>query len=121
MLGSPALRQRQEVPIGVFEPCSLGGARRPPDPHVVLLQERIPLKGNAAFRESLYGVPNTWYVPAEGCKRVWLYLFDLLDPELNAITVERDGELVIAFDCNGVQLRIQKVEKVQPHPFTALG
>ncbi len=59
LLGSPALRQRQDVPIGVFEPCYLGGARRPPDPHVVLLQERIPLKRDAAFRESLYGVANT--------------------------------------------------------------
>ncbi len=32
-----------------------------------------------------------------------------------------DDQFAIAFDCNGVQLRIQKVEKVQPHPFTALG
>src|SRR5438132_2743008 len=44
MLGSPALRQRQEVPIGVFEPCYLGGARRPPDAEVVLVKERKPLE-----------------------------------------------------------------------------
>ena len=27
----------------------------------------------------------------------------------------------MVFDCGGVQLRIQKVETLQPHPFTALG
>lgn len=32
-----------------------------------------------------------------------------------------DDRFAIAFDCRGVQLRIQKVEKLQPHPFTALG
>ena len=32
-----------------------------------------------------------------------------------------DDQFAIAFDCSGIQLRIQKVEKVQPHPFTALG
>ena len=32
-----------------------------------------------------------------------------------------DDQYAIAFDCNGIQLRIQKVEAVQPHPFTALG
>lgn len=32
-----------------------------------------------------------------------------------------DDQFAIAFDCNGIQLRIQKVDKVQPHPFTALG
>ncbi len=32
-----------------------------------------------------------------------------------------DDQFAIVLDCNGVQLRIQKVEKVQPHPFTALG
>ena len=32
-----------------------------------------------------------------------------------------DDQFAIAFACSGVQLRIQKVEKVKPHPFTALG
>ena len=32
-----------------------------------------------------------------------------------------DDQFAIAFNCNGVQLRVQKVEKVKPHPFTALG
>lgn len=32
-----------------------------------------------------------------------------------------DDEFALAFDCNGIQLRIQKVEKVLPHAFTALG
>ena len=32
-----------------------------------------------------------------------------------------DDQFAVVFDCNGVQLRIQKVEQLQPHPFTALG
>lgn len=32
-----------------------------------------------------------------------------------------DDKFALAFDSNGIQLRIQKVEKVLPHPFTALG
>ena len=32
-----------------------------------------------------------------------------------------DDQFAIEFDSNGTVLRIQKVEKVQPHPFTALG
>ena len=32
-----------------------------------------------------------------------------------------DDRFAIAFDCRGVQLRIQKVESVRPQPFTALG
>jgi catechol 2,3-dioxygenase-like lactoylglutathione lyase family enzyme len=32
-----------------------------------------------------------------------------------------DDQFAMAFDCQGTQLRIQKVEKVNPHPFTALG
>ena len=32
-----------------------------------------------------------------------------------------DDEFALAFDCAGIQLRVQKVEQVQPHPFTALG
>lgn len=32
-----------------------------------------------------------------------------------------DDPFAIAFDCNGIELRIQKVEQVLPHPFTALG
>lgn len=32
-----------------------------------------------------------------------------------------DDQFAIAFDCNGIELRIQKVAQVLPHPFTALG
>jgi len=32
-----------------------------------------------------------------------------------------DDRFAIAFDCKGVQLRIQKVDRVRPQPFTALG
>ncbi|HEV2669860.1 MAG TPA: VOC family protein [Gemmatimonadales bacterium] len=32
-----------------------------------------------------------------------------------------DDQFALAFDCNGVQLRVQKVEKLQPQSFTALG
>jgi len=32
-----------------------------------------------------------------------------------------DDQFALAFDSNGVQLRIQKVEKVNPSPFTVLG
>jgi len=32
-----------------------------------------------------------------------------------------DDQFAMSFDCQGTQLRIQKVEKANPHPFTALG
>ena len=32
-----------------------------------------------------------------------------------------DDQFALAFDSNGTHLRIQKVERFQPHPFTALG
>jgi catechol 2,3-dioxygenase-like lactoylglutathione lyase family enzyme len=32
-----------------------------------------------------------------------------------------DDQFAMAFDCQGTQLRIQKVEKVDPQPFTTLG
>jgi len=32
-----------------------------------------------------------------------------------------DDRFAVVFDCAGVELRIQKVETLQPHPFTALG
>lgn len=32
-----------------------------------------------------------------------------------------DDDFALVFDCNGTQLRIQKVERVQPASFTALG
>jgi len=32
-----------------------------------------------------------------------------------------EDNFAIVFDCQGVQLRIQKVETLQPHPFTSLG
>jgi catechol 2,3-dioxygenase-like lactoylglutathione lyase family enzyme len=37
------------------------------------------------------------------------------------LCVVSDDQFAIALDCQGTQLRIQKVEKVSPHPFTALG
>jgi len=32
-----------------------------------------------------------------------------------------DDQFALVFDSNGTQLRIQKVDKLQPHPFTVLG
>lgn len=32
-----------------------------------------------------------------------------------------DDQFAVAFDANGTELRIQKVEKLKPHPFTSLG
>lgn len=32
-----------------------------------------------------------------------------------------DDQFALAFDANGTQLRIQKVETLTPHPFTSLG
>ena len=32
-----------------------------------------------------------------------------------------DGGYALVFDANGTQLRIQRVDKVAPHPYTALG
>lgn len=32
-----------------------------------------------------------------------------------------DDQFAVVFECRGVQLRIQKVGKLKPHPFTALG
>lgn len=32
-----------------------------------------------------------------------------------------DDQFALAFDANGIQLRLQKVEKLRPQPFTALG
>lgn len=32
-----------------------------------------------------------------------------------------DDQFALAFDANGTELRIQKVEKLKPHPFTSLG
>jgi catechol 2,3-dioxygenase-like lactoylglutathione lyase family enzyme len=41
--------------------------------------------------------------------------------ETLGLRVVSDDQFAIAFDCAGVQLRIQKVDKLQPHAFTALG
>lgn len=35
--------------------------------------------------------------------------------------VKSDDEFALAFDCDGIELRIQKVKEFRPHPFTALG
>jgi catechol 2,3-dioxygenase-like lactoylglutathione lyase family enzyme len=32
-----------------------------------------------------------------------------------------DDQFALTFECSGTELRIQKVQKLQPHPFTALG
>ena len=32
-----------------------------------------------------------------------------------------DGGYALVFDANGIQLRVQRVEAVAPHPYTALG
>ena len=32
-----------------------------------------------------------------------------------------DDGFALVFDCAGVMLRVQKVERLEPHPFTALG
>ena len=32
-----------------------------------------------------------------------------------------DDRFALVFDCGGVPLRVQKVDKVRPHPFTSLG
>ena len=37
------------------------------------------------------------------------------------LRVVSDDQFAIALDCYGTQLRIQKVEKFSPQPFTALG
>lgn len=37
------------------------------------------------------------------------------------LRLKTDDEFALAFDSDGIELRIQKVEKFQPHPFTALG
>ena len=35
------------------------------------------------------------------------------------LRLKTDDQFALAFDSDGVELRIQKVEKFQPHPFTA--
>ncbi len=37
------------------------------------------------------------------------------------LTLLTDDEFALAFDSNGTQLRVQKVERVEPPPFTVLG
>lgn len=32
-----------------------------------------------------------------------------------------DGEFALVFDCDGTQLRVQKVDHVEPHAYTSLG
>ena len=40
---------------------------------------------------------------------------------LLGLRVLTDDAFATAYDCAGIQLRVQKVDAVQPHPFTALG
>jgi catechol 2,3-dioxygenase-like lactoylglutathione lyase family enzyme len=37
------------------------------------------------------------------------------------LTLLTDDQFALAFDANGTELRVQKVEKLRPHPFTSLG
>ena len=37
------------------------------------------------------------------------------------LRLANEDQFAIVFDCNGIELRIQKVDRLQPHPFTALG
>jgi len=37
------------------------------------------------------------------------------------LPIRSDDAFAIAFDANGVELRLQKVERLDPRPFTALG
>ncbi len=37
------------------------------------------------------------------------------------LRVKSDDEFALAFDSDGIELRIQKVKEFRPHPFTALG
>jgi len=37
------------------------------------------------------------------------------------LRIRSDDEFALAFDCDGIELRIQKVREFRPHPFTALG
>ena len=37
------------------------------------------------------------------------------------LPVRSDDDFAIVFDANGVELRLQKVDRLTPHPFTALG
>ncbi len=37
------------------------------------------------------------------------------------LRLETDDQFAMAFDCNGIQLRVQKVQTLQAQPFTAIG
>lgn len=37
------------------------------------------------------------------------------------LSIRSDDPFAIVFDANGVELRLQKVEHLTPHPFTSLG
>jgi len=37
------------------------------------------------------------------------------------LPIRSDDAFAIAFDAHGVELRLQKVERLDPHPFTSLG
>jgi catechol 2,3-dioxygenase-like lactoylglutathione lyase family enzyme len=41
--------------------------------------------------------------------------------DILGLSLLSDDQFALAFDANGTQLRIQKVEKLEPHPFTSLG
>jgi catechol 2,3-dioxygenase-like lactoylglutathione lyase family enzyme len=37
------------------------------------------------------------------------------------LALVEDGGYALVFDANGTQLRVQRVQEVSPHPYTALG
>jgi catechol 2,3-dioxygenase-like lactoylglutathione lyase family enzyme len=41
--------------------------------------------------------------------------------EMLGLHLVTDDPFALTFECSGTELRIQKVQKLQPHPFTALG
>ena len=45
----------------------------------------------------------------------------LLRQAAPALALVEDGGYALVFDANGTQLRVQRVEAVAPHPYTALG
>ena len=37
------------------------------------------------------------------------------------LPLRNEDQFALAFDANGIELRIQKVERIAPHPYTSLG
>jgi catechol 2,3-dioxygenase-like lactoylglutathione lyase family enzyme len=56
------------------------------------------------------------FVATVDADRATLFYCDTLGLPLVA-----DDPFAVVFDCNGIELRVQKVQTLQPQPFTALG